>query len=370
MKKFITSISIFVIWISIFTSSCSTGKLSNPPTTISSPISSPLSSSSLQVPVSPDLNSASSLTTPLESPNNNEQGTTWNAPITINQSSEGQILRVNLVKFVVTASPSANVTINDIPAVKDVDGSYYSFLDLTPGKNIINIKTAVGDIVDLHETMVTFSPPLFVYLNHPNFGTNSNDTDYSKTPVNITGYVSNPQAEVKINDIPVSVNEDGTFSVDIPGKNTFGSNGGTSLASVTATLGNESDSYELNLFVENGKIGVIPGLSLLQSTDYSPGDLSGHPGQSTFTTGTLIVRKDVEPSTIARFDIGEEPSGIEVIVNPATFRIYPNVIYTIPITIKTDKNVTPGNYQSFSLYIGSYIIVGPMNIAVDGSNGR
>jgi hypothetical protein len=73
---------------------------------------------------------------------------------------------------------------------------------------------------------------------------------------------------------------------------------------------------------------------------------------------------------IARFDLGEEPSGIEVIVNPATFRIYPNVIYTIPITIKTDKDVTPGNYQSFSLYIGNYIIVGPMNIAVDGSNGR
>ena len=37
MKKFITSISILVIWISIFTSSCSTGKLSNPPSTISSP---------------------------------------------------------------------------------------------------------------------------------------------------------------------------------------------------------------------------------------------------------------------------------------------------------------------------------------------
>ena len=58
----------------------------------------------------------------------------------------------------------------------------------------------------------------FFYLNHPNFGTNSNDTDYSKTPVNITGYVSNPQAEVKINDIPVNVNEDGTFLQIFPVK--------------------------------------------------------------------------------------------------------------------------------------------------------
>jgi hypothetical protein len=59
--------------------------------------------------------------------------------------------------------------------------------------------------------------PRYVYLNSPD--TNPN-IDYSKTPINITGYVSNPVATVTVNDLPVNVNQDGTFSILIPGKNT------------------------------------------------------------------------------------------------------------------------------------------------------
>jgi hypothetical protein len=364
MNKFIISVGMIVGLICAVALSCSKGVLSNPPITTLSSSPSPSSSPSSQISGAPETSSSSILAIPSETPNNTGSTTTWDAPLILNQNSDGQTIRVNLVKFIVAAPQGADVMINDIPAREDSDGGYYAFLDLIPGKNIISVKTNSGKSVNLRDTTVTFSPPLFVYLNDPNLGIINNTTDYSKIPINITGYVSKPQAEVKINGIPTSVNPDGTFSFE----NTFGPSAGSPIAYIKATLGNESDSDELNMFIQNGHIGYIPGVSLLRSTQFGSGYLSAKPGDSIHSTATLRVLKDVAPGTIARFDMGQEIPGIKVMIDPAKFSIYPNIIYSIPVSVQIDKDVAPGSYQSFSLNVAGRLTTGPTAIRVEGPN--
>ena len=130
------------------------------------------------------------------------------------------------------------------------------------------------------------------------------------------------------------------------------------------------DSLELNRRNVKWEIGLrYRPVSLLRSTQFSLGNPTAKPGDSIVSTATLRVLKDVDPGTIARFDMGQEIPGIKVMIDPAKFSIYPNTIYSIPVDIQIDKNVAPGNYQSFSLNVVGGLTAGPMTIRVEGPNG-
>jgi hypothetical protein len=72
-----------------------------------------------------------------------------------------------------------------------------------------------------------------------------------------------------------------------------------------------------------------------------------NPGQTKTATATLLVRHDVEPGGIAKFDAMKEKSGIQVVINPKQFKIYPNIIYATLMTVSVDKNVPAGISQAF-----------------------
>ena len=267
------------------------------------------------------------------------------APVIINQNSDGQTVHVNMVKFTGKVSNFTNITINNVPPIMNSDGTYYKILDLTPGKNIIDLRTIEGNNVKTKKITIYFSPPIVIYLEHPQFD-NSGDTDYSKTPLNIFGKVSNPEAKVTVAGRIVSVESDGTFSTQVvlqPNQ----------LISATATLGEETDTDTLNLILvqENGKIGIAPGAGI--------GGNSRLIGDSTFTLkpgGTIdslytleVRRNDTNPDgDTCKFEIISDSlisPAPEINFNVVAFRIYANINYHIPFFIHASNNVTRGDYK-------------------------
>ena len=103
----------------------------------------------------------------------------------ISAASDGQTIRFNVVKFTGTSpSPGAAVSVDDIQATVDSLGNYYAYLDLSKGQNIIEIGTTLNGKTSTDKITVTYLPPLVIFLNEPVISAN---TDYTKTPLTVTG---------------------------------------------------------------------------------------------------------------------------------------------------------------------------------------
>jgi len=268
-------------------------------------------------------------------------------------------LHANLVKVTGTVTdPGARVTVNDSEAQVAKDGSFYAFVELMEGSNIIRVM-AERDIERFSRAVVvTFSPPLAVYLDHPYPGEAS--ADYTREPVTITGRVNYPEAEVKVNGIESEVADNGNYSAVIRLKE------GSNSIQAVATLGEQTDEITYLIGVTSeGKMFAVPGLgsggpryhsrvSFANSVELKPGEIKS-------LAVTLDVKKDIhEPGSFSFniFRVSEEfsqlplpdemkqslPSGLEILIEPASFMIYPNAAYHFIVTIKTSREFSPGEF--------------------------
>ena len=312
----------------------------------------------------------------------NVQATYQEAPATITLESDGQEIHVNLVKFVGAVSLGTTVTVNNTAATVASDGSYYAFLDLPfGGKNTIDVTETQGTAATTRSIAVTFSPPLFVLLdNDMQF---NEHTNYRRTPLKVTGIVSDPRAEVTVNGYRAKVAEDGSFSARI--RLTQGN------IQAVGRLGDQVDEDSELFGFSGGKLYPIPMVQhpQLSYAEISPSaTVNLKAGESSSLDYVIHARKDVFRSDcdvsikqIRDTSGTTEPNASELSadVTPSNFGLYPNVNYHSTIDIKTSVDLTPGkylfqpafSYSRFSMInpvgaLGTLQIPGPLITVVVG----
>jgi len=299
--------------------------------------------------------SKSTQTTPAESIYTYQE-----APVTVSRLSDGAELHVNLAKFVGSVtSPDTTVLVNNIQAPVDEDGSYYAFLDLVEGKNVIEIQTTEGRSTNVERITVTFSPPLAVFLDYPESKTGIN---YIKTPIVVNGRVSDPRATVSVNGMAAEVAIDGNFSAEVQLKEGFNN------IETIATLDEEVDSvvYHAIITPDGGWTyppGGAGGSRYLSSVSHDnlvtlkageTGQLStvldvqkGIQSKADFTYRVVRVAQEypqiLDPNG-SGLDEVLMPEGMKVNVEPSGFAAYPNTIYTSLLMIETTSALAPGQY--------------------------
>ncbi len=276
------------------------------------------------------------------------------APITIDKDSDGKEVNVNLVKFVGSVPyQNTSVTVNDISVTMNNNGNYYTYLDLKPGKNTIVIKTNTGQTTSSSQINVKFSPPLAVLLDWP---MGNDDIDYTKNPITINGVVSDPAANVEINQKPVKVNSDGMFSIQTLlkiGYNPF---------IAAASLGLNKDTSGVNPKVlDNGRLSSPPpGLGSIYTQAFFG---NGYPinvkiGETITADVDIQCNKDILdtlPNTIFKAEaVPQAPNlmGTALNVNfiPPTYKLYSKIEYHSLMGIKAEPNVKPGDYNYIVIY--------------------
>jgi hypothetical protein len=285
----------------------------------------------------------STTTSPAVSPCQNVESTYQKAPATITIQSDGQEVRVNLVKLVGSVScPDTTVLVNNTPAIVSGDGSYYSFLDLAEGKNIIEIKTIQGVSTNTESITVFFTPPLMIKLTGSEF---SGDVHNDKAPMKVTGVVNNSKAKVTVNGHEAKVAQDGTFSVQIELEL-----GICSKIQMIAVLGEEVDVDEL-VFAKG--FAIVPGQAIFwfPRIILPNSAIKLKAGETGSLTAVLRIKKHFagrSELSVVRFSQGmEQPMipGLIADVNPSDFNIsYPNIDYQLTINVKTSPELASGEY--------------------------
>jgi hypothetical protein len=267
--------------------------------------------------------------------------------LSIDSPEDGTELDVNVIKVRgMVSDHRAMVTVNGIAAKVAQDGSFSSWVQLMTGPNTIEVVATLGD-EDVSKTItVTFNPALAVYLEmpRPEIG-----TDYTKTPLKVSGTVSNPEATVTVNGSDVEVSEDGSFSTEvqlIEGVNSI---------EAVAKLGEQRDSAVIMLACSpEGIISPVPGRSHFDDAFLRYDDsVELKAGETKLLDVTLEARKDGPGEVIyAIYRVAEEyaehkvpvPEGFAVSIEPSKFIAYPNTIYHSTITIETTPELVPGEY--------------------------
>lgn len=263
----------------------------------------------------------------------------------INSPEDGAEFEVNLQKVSGTVSDAqAIVIVNGIEAKVVENGAYYAYIDLVEGENSIEAVALKGAAKSSQTVTVTFTPALVVYLDaEPEWG-----IDYTKTPLTVTGTVNRPEAWVTVNGQDVLAASDGSFTTQV-----LLVEGSNSIKAV-ATLGDERDEVFILYMVENGYPNPVPGYShffasslkyeheitikagetgtidvLLETRKSGPGEYSGKP---------FYVSREYSKDALPM------PEGLEVSLEPARFKTYPNTTYHAILIIKTDPELAPGEY--------------------------
>ena len=173
--------------------------------------------------------------------------------LNIESPDDGDTLKSNLIKVTGAVSPhEAKVLVNGIAARIDTAGEFFVYIDLEKGDNVIK---AVANLAGTEATIqlnVLFDPPLVLIVDsfHGEKG-----VDYTVTPVEISGYVSDPAAEVTVNEIPVSIKKDSTYLRRLLLKE------GKNYVNVAATSGDRSDTVREEIIVmPDGELTIIPRL--------------------------------------------------------------------------------------------------------------
>lgn len=296
-------------------------------------------------------------------PNTNEQHTVvYKAPIDVSMLSDGETIRVNLVRFTgKIPSPNASVTVNSSPATIDDNGNYYILLDLSQGENLIEIKTTTNTETKTNYVHMIFEPPLIIRLDLPDFNF---DNDYLKNPLTlINGSVSNPMAKVEVNGLVQEVRPDGTFTASILSVK------GSNIAKATATLGNETDSYNLFWIIsDQGHPGFVPGYSITYQTRIITQNplINLKSGESSFFDFGIDGRKATPSASPALIEIvrvaklGEGPQlpalpNLKISVEPSSYLVYPRIQYYSRVTIDTEPDLMPGDYYYYITFSDSVI---------------
>jgi hypothetical protein len=285
------------------------------------------------------------------------------APIIIDKTFDGREINANLVKFIGSvSSPRTSITVNNIQATVNADGSYYAYLDLAPGKNIIEIKAINDQTTISDQIFVIFLPPLLVLLGWP-IGNPSDNSDYTKIPFKVNGKVSDPTARVEVNKKPVVVNADGTFFFESVLK--VGHNSITALA----LRGDEREVAGVDAVVlEDGKINPIPPPGLGAGSSFADfGDISVmnplivKAGDITQVNIDVLCNKDISftpPNDYFSANIVRQskphadnprdslplPAGLTVNYVPSTYRLFPTIEYHTLMVVNAGPGLAPGEY--------------------------
>lgn len=275
------------------------------------------------------------------------------SPMTIDKTFDGKEINVNLIKFTGTA-PSANstVTINNVLATVNSDGTYYAYLDLLPGQNVIKAVTSSGTT---EQISVTFVPPLVVILDPPT------KSDYDNGWLTFHGVVSNQAANVSVDNSKATINSDGTFTARIQPK--IG-DGISDISTAKASLGNQTNTFKVPYLVySDGSIGTVPGSEVWQSNLNNSLPEMGifssavtlKAGQSTDVdissqTGKVDTKAEGYSIDITRVDKLEGGSDLpmlpSLVVNiiPDKYTVYTGIEYHSKIHIESSSDLVPGDY--------------------------
>ena len=305
----------------------------------------------------------------------------------------------NMIRVAGTVSdPSSNVTVSyagtQIEAKTAEDGSFHAWVDLPEGSSNIEVTAVKEEKKATKSVTVTFTPSLAVYLEE----ISSNVTD---KPTNIRGYVTRPEAKVTVKrlrvevikgegfsgyqttdevleSVPAEVNREGYFSAEIHFNN------GHNSINAEATLGQETDrdSYVFEI-MPNGFI--MPGRSLGPRFrfGFTQRDVTLKAGETVSFGAGLETDKDISspgPFTVAFWRIinrsfngipiaeemkGPMPEGLEIIIEPNNFTIWPKAVYSMDIVVRAMEQAVPGDYYFLFEYKGGVGHGGgPFNITV------
>jgi hypothetical protein len=257
-------------------------------------------------------------------------------------------VHANLVKYSgIMPSPDAAILVNGNAITVEQNGNYYVYLDLQEGQNSIEIKTTTGADTKTEYIQITFTPPLSIQVAldlskfHP-------ITDFNIPSEIIVGIVSDPAAEVTVNDTQVTFKPNGTFTAKIAMQL------GTNNVHAVAKLGSDEDKEFLSwVIADNGQLMVIPGTTSLPNTlpavTIKAGESAGFNFSLQFnkaipdsSLNTIVITRIAKPGVVN--NTLPELTGLKVKVMPSTYHIYSRIKYTSTVAIETAENLPPGDY--------------------------
>jgi hypothetical protein len=235
------------------------------------------------------------------------------------------------------------------------DGSFYAYTELAEGKNNIEASAMLGEAQATQPISATFSRELCISIDH---GADI-ALHFFQRVVNAHGTVSHPEAVVTVNGVKAKVEEDGSFSAQVPVTT------GNNYIKAVATLGEkeDSDSY-LFIVTWYGRKLPVPG----QGTEGHPRlDLDNQVDLKLGETKELDITletNEVGPGQVSYkfFKVGGQfgevesplPKGFDVSIEPASFMAYQNTTYHLTLTIKAAPEAAPGEYKCRLInYIGN-----------------
>lgn len=276
------------------------------------------------------------------------------APLTIDKTFDGREINVNQIKFTGSVSSQDNIVmVNSAQATVNNDGNYFAYLNLIPGKNIIEIKTTTNHVTASENVSVFFVQPLVILPNWPS----SNDVDYRKSLIIISGIVSDSSAKVEVNNQQATVSANGVFTAQIQLQLREGNN---NRINIVASRNGESDNGSMSLDVYKGSLtGPPPG--------FGSGHIRSHfifdypivalkAGQMTEIDFAYWSDKDNPINgfnnnfTVARVsnlnarDSLPIPESLNININPSKFSVYPKIEYHYQMNINAGSIVIPGDY--------------------------
>ena len=267
----------------------------------------------------------------------------------VDSPENGAVYDVNIQKLSgVVSDPQAKLTANGNAVPLAADGSFYVYLELTEGENVIRVE-ASGDGGKCSRIInVGYTPPLAVYVS---IESGDRDTDYSVCPLTATGWVSDARAQVTVNGNPVQVDIDGNYSTQVQLEA-----GGTAVSAVAVLDGRQSEMSYLTGIGEEGGLLRVPGWSIFymfrMRYDHYISLKAGETGAIDATLDTRLSIRYPDKFNYKIYCVGGEyeeeeiaaPDGLVVYLEPSRFTVYPNTIYNLKLVVAAAGEVPPGDY--------------------------
>ncbi|MGI2336304.1 MAG: hypothetical protein ACRKGH_06665 [Dehalogenimonas sp.] len=243
---------------------------------------------------------------------------------------------------------ASSVSINGSPAYV-ANGTFFGFVSLVPGENLVDVETELNGKIISEQVSVTFTPPLSVSLFEPN---GDQGTDYRTTPFPINGYISNPEAIVKINGESVQVKGDGEFTAQV----TLGEGGGEVTA--IAVLEGETDDMTITVLLdEQGLFTFDPYSSDLRNYRANvsiPNSVVIDRGETVILEWELETQKGIRNTGNCEVSISsgdsQLPTGLSIEPFPVSSIVYSNSSYVLNVIITTTLELEPGIYAFYLDY--------------------
>ncbi len=279
---------------------------------------------------------------------------------------DGTEINTNFLKVRGGVSPpDATVRINSTQAnVNHEDSTFYSYVELDEGENEIEVVASRGDERTSEVLSVSFEPVPWIDYEWPDL---KEGVDYTKTPIHISGTVSDPDTSVVVyttSDPESGVPSDAAqatvngrnFEADVLLKT--GPNYVTAMVEKSGQTATRAMSVSVT---EDGEViftsGKSDGTSLAWPCAYIENidkDISIGVGETKLFDVKLktIPYPHTAPRQKCSFEFwGADgryaplPDGVTASIEPPAFLAYQNTVYDVTMVIKTTGEVVPGTYH-------------------------